>query len=120
MLETLHESLNTSVMRKDGTLGGHNACRLPCCATSFISRRAPRNTNRLSGYVNIMPDAGEETQYAPNDVYNAQIHEQLRAMHEEWAGVPLERTSAFGIRVYVFAEPFVWSDSILRQRQAGL
>eukprot|EP00035_Acanthoeca_spectabilis_P005981 m.119363 g.119363 ORF g.119363 m.119363 type:complete len:293 (+) comp13292_c0_seq2:36-914(+) len=69
MLETLHESLNTSVMRKDG-------------------------------YVNIMPDAGEETQYAPNDVYNAQIHEQLRAMHEEWAGVPLERTSAFGIRVY--------------------
>lgn len=54
----------------------------------------------MSGYVNIIPDVGEETQFADNYEFNERIHEQLRGMHEKWAGTKLEKTSAFGSRVY--------------------
>mmetsp|Transcript_8490 Transcript_8490/g.21777 ORF Transcript_8490/g.21777 Transcript_8490/m.21777 type:complete len:292 (+) Transcript_8490:70-945(+) len=51
-------------------------------------------------YVNIMPAVGEETQFSPQYIFNNRIHQELQAMHEGWAGVALERTAAFGIRVY--------------------
>eukprot|EP00041_Stephanoeca_diplocostata_P006068 m.74220 g.74220 ORF g.74220 m.74220 type:complete len:292 (-) comp16157_c0_seq1:356-1231(-) len=51
-------------------------------------------------YVNILDSHGEGALFLNTQVDNYRILETLRPMHEEWAGVPLEKQFAFGIRIY--------------------
>ena len=54
------------------------------------------------GYVNILVDHGNEPDLIyPGDLVREMHHDpEMIKLHEDWAGVPLEPTAAFGFRVY--------------------
>lgn len=61
---------------------------------------AMQHETHKEGAVNIISEHGEAADKYDNQELVHKVHGQLQSMHEEWAGVSLEKTSAFGFRVY--------------------
>jgi hypothetical protein len=59
-------------------------------------------TAPMEGKVNVIENESDETRplFIRNDEMNARLLQELKPMHEEWAGVDLEGEIAYGLRAY--------------------
>uniref|UniRef100_A0A7S4IRW5 Uncharacterized protein n=1 Tax=Odontella aurita TaxID=265563 RepID=A0A7S4IRW5_9STRA len=95
-------AVHSALLSPNFTENGWGLTRAPTYVVDELKRRLVEGLNDES-----TPEeepghgvTGEMPLFIDTMAYNARAMEELRALHEAWAGVPLVGSSAYGLRVY--------------------
>jgi hypothetical protein len=78
----------------------HALCTNTTPCSSPLPFRYNESTPLHEGPVNIIENNGDAPGFISQEDLNREILQQLKGLHEEWCGVELEPSWAFGLRVY--------------------